>query len=273
MRKVKTSNNPGSCGCGPTPGTSNGSVIDITNPPIIVRAIEGALNGNIVRPYQENGVLVYQLEDFTLVKPVVAFTNNAPVATEIGATISSVTFNGSISQGSYPIASRSLTPNPGVVLTAPFNFNKVNVKRTTPGVAESHTLQATDDHGNQTSVISAVTFKHSFYQGYSELPTLTQAQIKALANKTLNDNIIQQYGGEKTYVVPGSPATPKYIFWIGPVGTQAIAAALLGGLGLAISILPSVNVTNSNDGSIITPYFVIRTSNKFNPGTYKITTS
>lgn len=271
--KVLTSNQAGSCGCGPASASSR-PPIDFENPSIIVRHMEGALNGNFVRKYSENGNLVYQLEDFTLVKPVIVFTNDAPAKTEIGVNIATVEFNGSITQGSYPISTRSIDPDPGgLILTAPFSFDKTNVKRTSPGVAELHTLQATDDHGNQTVVTSSVAFKHSFYQGYSDLATLTQAQIKALVNKTLNDNIIQEYGGQNAYVVPGSPATPKYIYWCFPVGTQAIAGATMLGLGLALTTLATVAVTNSNDGAIVTEYAVMRTANKFNPGSYNLTLS
>jgi hypothetical protein len=271
--KVLSSNQIGSCGCGPESASSSPPV-DFENPSIIVRNIDGALNGNVVRKYYENGKIVYQLEDFTLVKPVIAFSNNAAAAVEIGVNLASVQFNGSITQGSYPITLRSITPDPGGLdLTAPFNFTKTNVKRTSPGVAELHTVSATDDQANQTVVNSGVNFKHSFYQGFSDLASLSQAEIKALVNKTLNDNIIQQYGGAKTYVVPGSPAIPKYIYWVFPVGTQAIAGATMLGLGLALSTLPSVAVTNSNDGTIVTQYVVMRTANKFNPGSYAITIS
>lgn len=272
-KKVLTTNNS-DCGCS---GSEGGLVlqpsVDLDNLPIIVRNIDGALNGNVVREYEENGKKIYQLEDFTLVKPIVALNNNS-VETEVGATIATVIFNGSITVGSYPIVGRSISPDPGGLdLTAPFTFNKLNVKRTSPGVAESHTLQATDDHGNQSIVTSEVIFKFAMYQGYSDLATLDQNQIKALVNKTLNDNILQQYGGEETYVVPGLPAVPKYIYWSGPVGTTAIAAALLEGFGLALTVLPSVNVTNPNDGTIITPHWVIRTTSKFDPGSYDITIS
>jgi hypothetical protein len=237
---------------------------------IIVRHKVGTVIGNVIREYHEQGTTIYELDDEVIQAPLVALSNNAPAVSEIGRTIDVVVFSGSITQKTYPIATRSLTPDPGGVdLTAPFTFEVLNVKRITPGIAELHTLSATDTEGTTSSKQSGVAFKHAFYQGYNTAPLLTEADIKSLSNKTLNDSIIQQYGGAKTYVVPG-PSVPSYIYWLGPVGTPNIAGATLSGFALPLLDLAPVNVTNDFDGSIITSYWVKRTANLFDPGTYSI---
>jgi len=241
---------------------------------VIVRNVPGIQIGNIINAFEENGDQIYELDDLVLVKPVVNFSNNAPAVNQIGATVALVTFNGSIVAGTYPITSRSITPDPGGLdLTAPFSFQKANVKRTTPGTAELHTVQATDNQGYITSKQSGVVFKHAFYQGFLENAILNQAQIKALINKTLNDTILDQYAGKKTYVVPSSLGTSKYIYWCGVVGTTAISAASLGGLALPLLDLAPVNVTNEFDGSVVNSYWVKRTANLLDPGSYDITIS
>ena len=126
------------CACGPN-AVGAGTPILVLNPDpsesIIVRAKEGITIGNTIVKLNENGKTIYELRDFILVKPIVAFTNNAPVM-EIGDTLASVQYDGSIEQGSNVIVSRSITPNPGGLdLTAPFSFIINNVTRSTPGSA------------------------------------------------------------------------------------------------------------------------------------------
>jgi hypothetical protein len=262
----------GGCGCGDgdgnlgnTPGGSGSS----NN--IIVRHKPGTINGNVIKEYNELGVKVYELDDLVFVDPLIQFTNDSEVA-EIGSTIPEVVFEGLITPGTYPIASRTINPDPGGLnLAAAFNFSKLNVTRTTPGAAQLHTVTATDDQGNIASVSSKVDFKHAFYQGYSELAVLNETQIKALVNKTLNDSILQQYGGQRTYTIPGAPALPRYIYWVAPVGTPLISAATLSGFALPLVSLSNVDVVNIHDAGITTSYWVIRTANKFNPGNYSIT--
>jgi hypothetical protein len=239
------------------------------NQKVIVRHRVGTEIGNVINPYQENGAQIYELDDLVLVKPVVNFSNDAPAVSQIGDTIAVVVYTGSIIEGTYPIVSRLLTPDPGVPvdLTAPFFFQRMNVKRTTPGTAALFTVQAEDDQGNVSSASAGVVFKHAVYRGYNVASSLTQVQIKAMT-KTLNDSIVQAYGGLKTYVVPAG--TPKYIYWCGPVGTQAIAGAALSGFTLPLVDLAPVNVTNEFDGAIVNSYWVKRTANLFNPGSYDI---
>lgn len=272
--KVLTSDNC-DCGCGSgtniglQPGGDVNSLLDS----FVVRNAPGILKGNVINKYNENGKLIYELDDLDIVAPGVTFTNDAPVI-EVGATIAVVTFNGSIVETTSPIVSRTLNPNPGGLdLTAPFSFQKNNVKRTSPGDTEVHTLTAVDDAGRIKSVTSKVTVKNAIYMGYSDLPDLTQAQIKALVNKTLSDSVIAQYGGEQTYTVPNATVVPKYFYWISAVGTQAIAGAKLNGLTLPIVNRPNVNVTNIHDNTIIVAYQIQRTADKFDPGIYKITLS
>lgn len=267
-RKVLSSD---SCDCDCS-GTGLSLAPAVSGAGIIVRSKPGIDIGNVINEYQENGQTVYELDDLVEVFPAIAFSNDADV-TEVGVNIATVIFSGSITAGTYPIATREISPDPGGLnLAAPFTFNKTNVKRTSPGVAQLHTVTATDDQGNTTNRASGVDFKYAFYRGYSELVSLTQAQIKALVAKTLNDAVLDEYGGvAKSYTVPASPNIARYIYWAGPVGTTPIQQAVLNGLTLPLTVLPTVNVTNANDVTIITPYWVVRTSNKLDPATYLIT--
>lgn len=267
---IEVLSDDGNCNCG------SGGQVPIQPSPnlaesIVIRTAPGTAIGNIINQYQENGKTVYELDDIELNDPIVEFTNDAGTR-EVGETVAVVTFSGEITQGTYPIISRSITPDPGGLdLTAPFSFQKNNVKRTTAGVAESHTVQAADNQGGTTNVNSSVPFKDAVFQGFNSLAVLNQAEIKALANKHLIDSVIQQYGGVHSYVVPGGG--PKYIYFAGAVGTPAPAGAVLNGLTLPLTTLTPVDVTNPHDGTIIRSYWVVRTSNRFDPGTYEITLS
>lgn len=259
------------CGCGSGDELSSGagqSPLDL----FIVRSKPGTEIGNVINQYNENGKRVYELDDFSLVEPIIVFNNDAGVR-EVGETVGLVNFTGTINQGTHPIVSRSIIPDPGGVNLNinPFSFTKSDLKRTTAGVLELHTVTATDDQGNISSVASSVVFKESLYQGFNASPTLTQAQIKSLANKHKIDSILQQYGGSNNYVVPGPD--PSYIYWSGPVGSPIIGGASLGGFMLPLIDVGPIVVTNPNDGSITLAYWVKRTANKFDPGTYSISIS
>lgn len=235
---------------------------------IVVRHKPGTVTGNVINKYAQSGKTIYELDDLVLVKPVLTLTNDQSAVKEVGANVAVVNFSGSVVQGTHLIASRTLTPDPGGVnLFAPFTFQKVNVTRTTPGAAQLHTLQATDGEGNVSIAQSSVPFKHAFYRGYNQLSVLDQVAIKALANKTLVDSIISSYGGSHSYVVPAGLS--KYIYLSGPVGTPIPVGALISGLALPLYFgHANVNVTNIF-GQVIS-YWVVRTANKFDPGTYQI---
>ncbi len=266
--------NSDNCGC----GCASGGVIpsvgdnDDTGLNIVVREAENIQAALYFEEFQEGSKKVFELRDFNLVRPIVAFSNNFPNI-EVGQTVVLVTFSGSIAQGTFPISTRTLTPDPGgVVLTAPFIFTKANVKGIVAGVLHSHTLASTDSKGNSSSVNSRINVRHAIYQGFHSAGTLTQAQIKALATKSvLYDSILNSsfFGGEKTYVVPG--VTPAYIYWAGPVGSPQIGGATLGGFTAPLIDVGPIVVTNDHDGTITQAYWVKRTANLFNPGTYKIT--
>lgn len=264
------SDDGGSCDCG------SGGQVPIQPSPnlaesIVIRTAPGTAIGNFINKYSENGKTVYELDDVQLIDPVVDFSNDAGIR-EVGETVAVVIFSGEITQGTYPIVTRDITPDPGGLdLTEPFSFQKVNVKRITAGVAESHTVQAVDNQGGTTNVNSSVPFKDAIFQGFNSLATLNQAEIKALVNKHLIDSVIQQYGGVNSYIVPAGG--PKYIYFAGAVGTPAPAGAVLNGLTLPLTTLAPVDVTNPHDGTIIRSYWVVRTSNRFDPGTYDITLS
>ncbi len=261
------------CGCGGGAGGGGVSVAPALSglEAFDVRHAPGTLIGNSIAEFNEGGKKIYELQDLAILDPDVELVNDS-VVTEIGATIAVVNFDGEISETTYPIVARSIVPDPGGLdLTMPFSFQKLNVKRTTPGVIQSHTLSATDNQGHTKNKVSNVVFKHAFYNGFSNLALLDQAQIKALVNKTIADSIQANYAGLKSYVVPGGPSS--YIYWCGPVGTPVLAGATLGGFVVPLTTLATVDVTNIHDGSIVTTYWVIRTSNKLDPGTYLITGS
>jgi hypothetical protein len=256
------------CDCGCDSGSVLAQQFADPSDKILVRHAPGTQIGNVINAYNENGKKIYELDDLNLVVPQVTFSNNAGIR-EVGETVATVIFSGSIVQGTFPIVSRSITPDPGGLnLLAPFTFNKLNVKRTTAGVIQLHTVTAQDNQGNINGVSSSVVFKEAFYQGFNASATLTQAQIKALANKHKIDSILDQYGGSHSYVVPGSDA--KYIYWSAPIGTPIIGSATLSGFALPLIDVGPIVITNPNDGSITLAYWVKRTANKVDPGTYQI---
>jgi hypothetical protein len=255
----------GGCECA---GAGNIGSANSAETKVIVRAVPGA--PVVVEQFQEGPNTVFEIDGFTLIKPVVALSHDAGIL-EVGETKAVVEFSGSIAEGSYPIALRDINPDPGGLdLTAPFTFEKTNVKRTSPGFTEQHTLSATDEEGNVSTSMARVEARHAVYQGFSDLAILNQAQIKALVNKHLT-SIIDEYGGENEYVVPSGPSVPRYVYWVGPIGSDMVVAASLGGFSLPILQLPDVNITNDHDGTIIQAYWVVRSFNKLNPGSYNIT--
>jgi hypothetical protein len=66
---------------------------------------------------------------------------------------------------------------------------------------------------------------------------------------------------------------PARIIWSGPIGSQQIGGATLGGFMVPLIDVGPVVVTNDHDGTITQAYWVKMTANLFNPGTYKITLS
>lgn len=266
-QKVLSSSN---CGCACTDEDVASSPVGNPVDLIVVRSKAGIEIGNKINEYNEGGKKIYELDDYVVVEPVVALSNDYPLI-EVGRTIALVTFVGSITPGTLAISSRSISPDPGgLVLTAPFNFTKANVKRTTPGVTQLHTLTAEDIDGNSVSVSSQVTAKNAFFQGSNGSATLTQAQIKALANKHLIDSILQEYGGSagEDYTIGG--AVPLYQYWAGPVGSPQIGSATLNGFALPLVEVGPIVVENIHDAALTVSYWVKRTANKLNPGTYKI---
>jgi hypothetical protein len=257
------------CACGA--GVGQIPIAPSVNPSesIVVRAAPGTVTGNNFIQYTEGGKTIYELIDLEIALPGVAFSNNAGTR-EVGETVAEVIFSGSITETTYPIVSRSISPVPEALdLTAPFTFIKEDVKRTTPGQAETHTLSATDNQGGVRNVASSVSFKHAVYQGFNGITPLTEADIKALANKHIVDSIATQYGGDKSYVVPSGG--PKYIYWVGSVGTPVPSGAVLNGLTLPLTALSPVDVENIHDDQIVVAYWVLRTANRLDPGTYQIT--
>lgn len=235
---------------------------------IIVRSKPNILKGNIINAFIEGGKQIYELDDFTLVKPITVFGTDSPVM-EIGNTRASVLFSGSYAIGSYPIATKVLSPAEGGVESAsPFSFTKTNVKRTTPGIGQSHTLTITDNQGNASIVTTGVIFEHAFYQGFSGLSIIDQTILKAMTKTLQPTGFLDGYGGANNYVVPG--AVQAYIYFAGPIGTPIINGATLNGLPLPLIDHANLAVTNIYDGTVITNYWVKRTAVKFDPGTYSI---
>jgi hypothetical protein len=267
IKVLQGSKTPEDCGCGGSgSGGSGGAQFVDPLTRFTVRHAPGCEIGNVINTYNENGKKIYELNDLALIAPSVTFSNDAGTR-EVGETVAIVVFSGSIVAETFPIVSRLIVPDPGGLdLTAPFTFQKTNVKRTTPGVLHTHTLTAVDDQGNTVNKVSEVPFKDAFFQGFNAAAVLNQTQIKALANKHLIDSILQQYGGLRSYTVPGPDA--KYIYWVGPIGSPIIGSASLNGFFLPLLDVGPIAVTNPHDGTLNVSYWVKRTANKVDPGTY-----
>lgn len=269
MANKKVLTKASNCACGCETDGDNGS-IPIVSPQdqIVVRNRPGIEIGNVINEYNENGVKIYELDDLDLVGPGVTLTNDAPDPVEVGRTIAAVVFNGSIVQGTFPIIQRTISPDPGGLnLLLPFTFTVNNVKRNTPGAAAVYTLTAKDEQLNTSQVVKGVNVKHAAYHGFNAAAILNETQIKALT-KTIVDSVLDSYGGTRQYVVPGPD--PKYIYWCGVQGTPIIGGATLSGFALPLIDVGPVSVQNIYDSSLVNTYWVKRTANKFDPGTYSI---
>lgn len=181
---------------------------------------------------------------------------------KVGVTVSTANFSGSIIKGTQDIATRTMTPDKGLDLTAnPFSWQESDIVGSEPGLYPQFsgvptTVEVEDVLGNVISKQIGVEYRHLFYVGYSSLDTLTEDNIKALVNQDLLKTIKAKYG---TYTYNYTVST-AYIYWVFPNDTTPFTSASEGPLPVPLKLdHPDVVVT---DEGISKAYRVIRTSTK-----------
>jgi hypothetical protein len=185
--------------------------------------------------------------------PVISLTPSVTAA-EVGRTIGSVSFKGSILKGSNPLVSKSIDPAsiPDYELDSNFVFTVENVFRGTAGQAGVHTITVND--GEQDSVFSqGVDFVWRHYTGLSTDAAITgidgfQSQLAPYAEQDYN---IGENG--------------SYIYWLRQQDENPITRVSKGGFDFGITELSPISINNQY--AISTTYRVWRTSNKLNTGT------
>jgi hypothetical protein len=201
--------------------------------------------------------------------PSATMVNDSPIM-EVGDTNALVEWTLNSGNGSVPIETRVLDPDEGLTgLVGAFQFQISDVASVIAGIVELHTLTVDDEEGPPVVVTSGVNFQFKVFQGFNGNDTLDETAIEALVNSSPQNGILDVYGGAQDYVIP---FVNQYIYWVYPVGTVGISAAILNGLPLPIEVvLPAVSVTNVNGEDA--NYTVVRTSNRFGVGTLNITLS
>ena len=193
-------------------------------------------------------------------------TSNVGV-TKVGVTVPVVTFNGSIVKGSEDIVSRTMTPDKGLDLTAPFSWGETDVLGTAPGLWPKFsgiptTIQVSDGTQLVTKQVG-IEYRHLFYMGYSTKDTLTETEIKELVDQTLLTSVLSRYS---TFTYNYS-VVPVYIYWVFPSDTPGFTLAEEGPLPVPLKLdMSPVSITDTTipeevEGRTKT-YKVIRTAVK-----------
>lgn len=181
--------------------------------------------------------------------------------TKVGINVPAANFNGNIVKGSKDILSRIMTPDKGLDLNNPFVWTETSIKGEEPGLFPQFsgaptTVEVRDVQGNTVTKQFGVEYRHLFYMGFSAKDTLSEADIKGLANQTLETSILNPY---RSYTYNYSLA-PVYIYWVFPADSPAFSTAAEGPLPVPLFLThSSVNIT---DAGVTKTYKVIRTSVK-----------
>lgn len=192
----------------------------------------------------------------------------SPDVVEVGTTVPTSTFSGSIVQRSKPIASRQLNPVVGTLdpLTVNnFTFDILGLQSDIGGTFGTHELTVTDDIGRSVDTEVGVKFHYQYYNGFSSLDALTATQIKGLTNSGLAASIYSDYGGLQTYTIP-STGFQQYIYWAYPEGTPLVNIIRLGLLTFPTTDLGLVSVESDVKPGLFTNYRLLRSANKYSAG-------
>lgn len=195
---------------------------------------------------------------------------------KVGVTVPFIEFTGSFVAGSESIVQRTMAPDKGLDLTAPFSWTESNVLGTAPGLwpkynGEPLELSVTDAVGTVVTKQVGIEYRHLFYMGFSDKDTLLATDIKELGTQDsgaqdLLTSILSKYS---SFTYTGSGVLPLYIYWAFPLSSPTFNEAAEGPLPVPLKLdLPNVSV---EDSGVTIPYRVIRTAVKSKITNAKIT--
>lgn len=220
---------------------------------IIVKAAEGSTAK--VNAIDLGNQMVYEIDTRPYEPPKINLTPNPAIA-EVGRTLNTVQFTGSVIPGSEAILSQSISPqavdNDGLI--GEFAFSVSSVYKGSKGVAAAHTITVTDSKDTYTKTVG-VEYRYPFYRGYSTEATLTG--ISPLFEKQL-----QSYKGAYDYQIPSDNS---YIYWLQEEGEAELSHAELSLLPFPIR-KESYTLTVTSEYSISRTYKVWRSVNRFKAG-------
>jgi hypothetical protein len=200
---------------------------------------------------------IVQFDVLTQVDPVVTLVAN-PAQAEVGQTVN-VTFTGTITPGSDPIVSRTLTGSDNPTTDA---FS-VTVEGVTSNL--NKTLVVTDKGGVVKQVTAGVRFLSRFYIVYSHKQILGAEDVVGY-DGALAGSTDQAFGGEKKYNIPATgPGGKDYIFWVYPTTMMPIGVPVLGGLQVPLEKQANTIIINGIS------YYVERTKNNYGQSDLTIT--
>lgn len=180
---------------------------------------------------------------------------------KVGVKVSDFTFNGNIHVGSSPILSRTMTPDKGLNLEAPFSWTENNILGTSNGLwprfnGNPTKIKVIDSTGNEVEVSAGLEYRFTYYMGYSTKDTLTESDVKGLEENHLLTNVLSRY---RNYTY-NSSALPVFIYWVFPSDSPSFTEASEGPLPVPLKLdIPNIQIT---DEGITKSYRVIRTAVK-----------
>lgn len=180
---------------------------------------------------------------------------------KVGTKVPNFTFNGNIHLGSSPIISRTMTPDKGLNLEAPFSWTENNILGTSNGLwprfnGSPTKIKVIDSTGNEVEVSAGLEYRFTYYMGYSTKDTLTESEVKELKEGSLLTSILNKY---RSYTY-NSRALRVYIYWVFPSDSPSFTEASEGVLPVPLKLdIPNIQIT---DEGIQKHYRIIRTAVK-----------
>lgn len=180
---------------------------------------------------------------------------------KVGVKVPEFTFNGNIFLGSNPLVSRTMTPNKGLNLEAPFSWTEEKILGTSNGLwprfnGEPTKIKVIDNTGNEVEVSAGLEYRFTYYMGYSTKDTLTESDVKELKEGSLLTSILNKY---RSYTY-NSGALRVYIYWVFPSDSPSFTEASEGPLPVPLELnIPNIKII---DEEIEKSYRVIRTAVK-----------
>lgn len=178
---------------------------------------------------------------------------------KVGIEVPDFTFEGNIFLGSNPLVSRTMTPDKGLNLEAPFSWTEKKILGTSNGLwprfnGNPTKIKVIDNTGNEVEVSAGLEYRFTYYMGYSTKDMLTESEIKSLKEGSLLTSILNKY---RSYTY-NSGALRVYIYWVFPSDSPSFTEASEGPLPVPLELnIPNIEII---DEEIPKSYRIIRTA-------------